>query len=73
VCQSDQPGTLREVREKIDAVSRRLDTHNALEESEVYRWAALLLDPPEQTALNENIQRELENLPPRFRKPNEDG
>lgn len=73
LCRSDQPGALREVREKIDAVSRRLDAHNALEESRVYRWAALLLDPPEQMALNENIRRELENLPPRFRKPNEDG
>jgi hypothetical protein len=70
VCQSDQPGTLGEVREKIDAVSRRLDAHNALEESEVYPLAALLLDPSEQTALNENIRRELENLPSRFRKPN---
>jgi hypothetical protein len=70
---SDQPGGLREVREKVDAVSRRLDAHNTLEESKVYRWAALLLDSPEQTALNENIRRELENLPARFRKPDEDG
>ncbi|HEX5177291.1 MAG TPA: hypothetical protein VFV83_09695, partial [Chthoniobacteraceae bacterium] len=60
-------------REKIDAVRRRLDAHNALEESRVYHWAALLLDPPEQIALNENIQRELENLPSRFRKPGKAG
>jgi hypothetical protein len=70
---SGQPGGLREVREKIGAVSRRLDTHNALEESQVYRWAAFLLNLPAQTALNENIRRELENLPSRFRKPGEDG
>jgi Hemerythrin HHE cation binding domain len=63
---SGQPGGLREVREKIDAVSRRLDAHNALEESRVYHWAAQLLDPPEQIALNESIRQELENLPPRF-------
>jgi hypothetical protein len=70
---SGQPDGLREVREKIDAVSRRLDTHNALEESRVYHWAAVLLDPPEQIALNESIRQELENLPSRFRKPGEDG
>jgi hypothetical protein len=73
VCRTDQLEGLGEVREKIDAVSGRLDAHNALEESQVYLWAALLLDSPEQTALNENIRRELENLPPRFRKANEDG
>jgi hypothetical protein len=72
LCRRDQPGGLSEVRKKIDAVSRRLDAHNALEESRVYRWAALLLDPPEQMALNENIRRELENLPPRLRKANRD-
>jgi hypothetical protein len=72
LCRSDQPGGLREVRETIDAVSRRLEEHNALEESRVYHWAALLLDPPEQMALNENIRHELENLPARFAKPNRD-
>lgn len=69
LCRRGQLGGLPEVREKIDAVSRRLEAHNALEESRVYPWAALLLDPLEQAALNENIRRELENLPPRFRKP----
>lgn len=73
LCRSDQPGALRGVREKIDAVSRRLDAHNALEESRVYHWAAVLLDPPEQIALNESIRQELENLPSRFRKLGEDG
>ena len=65
---NDHPGDLREVVERVDAVSRRLETHNALEESQVYHWAARLLDLPEQMALNDNICRELENLPPRFRK-----
>jgi Hemerythrin HHE cation binding domain len=69
---SDQPSDLREVTEKIDAVSRRLETHNTLEESQVYHWAALLLDPPAQSALNENIRHELQNLPHRFRKTAED-
>ena len=69
---SDRPRDLREVTERIDAVSRRLETHNALEESQVYHWAALLLDPPAQSALNESIRHELENLPHRFRKTAED-
>ena len=63
---SEEPGDLREVAERVDAVSRRLEAHNALEESQVYHWAARLLDLPEQMALNDKICRELENLPPRF-------
>jgi hypothetical protein len=56
------------VREQMARVSQRLETHNALEESQVYHWAAALLDEPEQKALSESIQRELDNLPPRLRK-----
>jgi hypothetical protein len=62
---------LRQVREIIDGVSRRLEVHNALEESRVYGWAGLLLDATQQKDLNENIRRELENLPPRLRKSKE--
>jgi hypothetical protein len=64
-----QPEGIKNVRENIDAVSRRLEMHNALEESKAYRWATLLLSPAEQTALNVSISRELDNVPPRFRKP----
>lgn len=73
LCRGDQSGGMREVGEKIHAVRHPLDMHNALEESRVHRWAALLLNPPEQLALNENIRLELENIPQRFRKPDEDG
>jgi hypothetical protein len=52
LCRSDQSAGLREVGKKIEAVRHRLDMHNALEESRVCRWAALLLNPPEQLALN---------------------
>jgi hypothetical protein len=69
---SNQPGDLREVTDRIGAVSRRLETHNTLEESQVYHWASLLLDPPAQSALNESIRHELENLPHRFRRTAED-
>jgi Hemerythrin HHE cation binding domain len=66
LCSSDQRAGLREVRQRINALSRRLDAHNALEESRVYPSVALLLDPPQQLALDKNIRRELENLPSRF-------
>jgi len=59
-------------RETIIAVSRRLETHNELEESEVYQWADILLNPSERAALNERMQKEIDNLPPRFGKLGED-
>jgi len=59
-------GQLSEMREKVSAVSRRLENHNELEESQVYRWAEELLDQTERLVLNKLIQTELENLPPRF-------
>ena len=55
-------------RETIIAVSRRLETHNEFEESEVYQWADILLNPSERAALNERMQKEIDNLPPRFGK-----
>jgi hemerythrin-like domain-containing protein len=54
------------VHEKVSAVSQKLKEHNELEESEVYGWADTLLDPSEHTILNEKMQKELDNLPPRF-------
>jgi hemerythrin-like domain-containing protein len=54
------------VREKVSAVCELLKTHNELEESQVYLWAEELLDPAEHPDLNELIQKELDNLPPRF-------
>jgi len=56
-----------EVRERLTEVSRRLETHNAIEETEVYLWAGVFLDGPEQNVLVQNIQRELDNFPPRYR------
>jgi Hemerythrin HHE cation binding domain len=57
---------LSDVRKKAVAVSRRLQTHNALEESEVYRWAEALLEDAECTELNTRMNRELEKLPKRL-------
>jgi Hemerythrin HHE cation binding domain len=54
------------VLKRMEHVSRRLEKHNALEESQVYHWAGAVLDVSEQKALNERLRRELENLPVRF-------
>jgi hemerythrin superfamily protein len=59
-------GQLSAMREKFSAVSRRLTAHNELEEGQVYQWAEELLDLTEQRVLKQQIQAELENLPPRF-------
>jgi hemerythrin-like domain-containing protein len=62
----DKSSLVQNVREKIVAVSERLKVHNELEESDVYPLAKALLTPAECVALNEKIQKELSNLPPRF-------
>lgn len=54
------------VRETVAAVSRRLETHNEREESEIYEWADALLNSSECAALNRRMKKEIENLPPRF-------
>ena len=72
LCKCAQPGGIGEVREKIEAVSRRLEVHNALEGSQAYGWASVLLDPREQVASHGKIRWELKNLPARFRKSDAD-
>ena len=62
----DAAPVLATVRAQMTRVSRRLETHNALEESQVYQWSGALLDNVEQEALNQRLRRELDNLPLRF-------
>jgi hypothetical protein len=57
---------LSDVTKKTVAVRERLQTHNALEESEVYRWAEALLEDTECIDLNTKMNKELENLPNRL-------
>jgi hemerythrin HHE cation binding domain-containing protein len=57
---------IKKVQECVDAVVVRLDSHNALEEDRVYQWPALVLSASELEALRSAVDRELENLPPRF-------
>jgi hypothetical protein len=58
--------TLSLVSQIINEVSRRLEVHNRLEEAEVYQWAGAIFDSSELASLNEKMQKELTNLPPRF-------
>lgn len=57
---------LTEIRKLLKNTRRRLDPHNAIEETEVYGWAEKFLDPADNVELQAAMQRELENLPPRF-------
>jgi hypothetical protein len=71
LCQSTHPdksSLVQNVREKIVAVSERLEVHNELEESDVYQWLEVLLTPAECVVLNEKMQKELSNLPARFKE-----
>ena len=57
---------LGEVNKKIVAVRDRLVKHNELEETGIYLWSSSLLSEAERTELASQVQKELENLPPRF-------
>ena len=56
---------LSALREKLTALCERLKKHNELEEAEVYRWPEIFM-PADVPILQAKIQKELENLPPRF-------
>jgi len=60
------PGHLEEVCKKIAAVRARLVKHNEIEETGIYLWSSSLLSEAERFELGSQVQRELENLPPRF-------
>ena len=53
-------------RERLVAIKKRLETHNQIEERQVYLWPSLLLDETAVAALEERVRLELENVPPRF-------
>ena len=57
---------LEEVTKKIAAVRARLVKHNEIEETGIYVWSSSLLTEAEQSVLAWLVQKELENLPPRF-------
>ena len=55
------------LRQSIARIAQRLETHNRIEEEEVYRWPGKFLSAAEQTRLAVRVRREIENLPPRLR------
>jgi hemerythrin superfamily protein len=60
------PLPLREVKERLERVGRRLITHNDIEESQVYPLVESLLSPDEAAEILRKIKRELDTLPARF-------
>jgi hypothetical protein len=58
---------IADVERKARTVDERLRMHNALEETEVYRWAEELLAETDCADLNARMNRELANLPERLR------
>lgn len=57
---------LATIRESVNAVSLRLESHDLIEEEQVYSWPSLLLKASELECLRIAVRRELENLPRRF-------
>ena len=59
-------GQLEEVNKKIAAIRTRLVKHNEIEEKGIYVWSSSLLSEADGSELSSQVQKELENLPPRF-------
>jgi iron-sulfur cluster repair protein YtfE (RIC family) len=57
---------LDSISERINLVASQLESHNLMEELQVYVWPQLILNPKELDGLNAALKRELENLPARF-------
>lgn len=57
---------MNNVEKVVLEVERRLVQHNELEENEIYRWTAILLNSEEQQKLQAQITKELQNHPARF-------
>ena len=57
---------LAAVKKTVLEIEKRLATHNAIEESQIYRWSSIMLTEQEQSDLLARINAELENRPPRF-------
>lgn len=61
-----QTQTLDRVRRSITDLSKRLESHNEVEETLIYRLPQKMLTPDEQLKAVAGMRRELQNLPPRF-------
>jgi hypothetical protein len=57
---------LDDVKNTVLQVEQRLVKHNAVEESQIYRWSTTLFNSEEQAKLAKQITIELGKHPPRF-------
>jgi iron-sulfur cluster repair protein YtfE (RIC family) len=57
---------LETIRRRVDALSFRLESHNSLEEDQVYNWPGLILGTSDLEDLTAALRQELDNLPGRF-------
>ena len=57
---------LAAVGDTVREIEKRLASHNAIEEKQIYGLAGTILSEPEQIELAKRINAELENRPPRF-------
>ena len=60
------PEGLSNVKKIVFEVEERLIKHNELEETQIYRWATMILSPEDQAKLEREITTELRKHPPRF-------
>lgn len=57
---------LDSISARVSVVASRLESHNLLEEEQVYTWPQLILDSNQLDDLSASMKKELENLPARF-------
>ncbi len=55
--QANAVPSLGNVRDRIEALSVRLQAHNGLEETRFYQWSDPLLDPSERVAPNKKMKK----------------
>ena len=62
----DKGARLDEIKRRVETVALRLESHNVLEEEQIYNLPDLILSTSEREQLSVAIERELNNLPERF-------
>jgi iron-sulfur cluster repair protein YtfE (RIC family) len=60
------PDKFDSIKTRVSAVALRLESHNVLEEEQVYIWPQQILGPNDLDDLNMAMKRELENFPSRI-------
>ena len=68
VSEDNAGATYMEIRSQLHEIEQRLSEHNLIEETEVYPLMQAVMAQEGFNDLNARLKRELDNLPPRFRK-----